>query len=142
MRYKNHNVRRYCSSVYRLLPCSRATAKRICVQMKETVEDFLAEQPDAGYEDIVARFGTPEQVAISSLEEQPGESVLNKLNLRKRIIKIVTAAAVLISVCMMSVLGYVAYECYNGSHGRAKIEIIEVVFTTETDSKMIGAGTE
>lgn len=122
---KNRAVRRYCKSIYKLLPCDRSTAKRICFRMKDMTEAFLLEQPDSGYAEIVDRLGTPEQIAISSLEELREESVLSKLKLKKRVLRIVAAVVMLISLCAMSVMGYVAYECHRGANGKAIIEIIE-----------------
>ena len=139
---RNRVVSRYCNSIYTLLPCDKADAKRICTRMQESVESYLLEQPSANYDDIIARFGSPEQVAISLLEEQQREALLEKMNLRKRIFRVVVATAILFSVCIMSVMGYVAYECYLGAHGKAKIEIIEEIDNTYDRSEMIGAEIE
>lgn len=137
---KNRAVRRYYRSIYKLLPSDRSSARKICFRIKDMTEAFLLEQPDAGYAEIVDRFGTPEQIAISSLEEQREESVLSKLKMKKRVLRIVAAMAVLVSLFVMSVAGFVAYECYRGANGKAIIEIIEENVSSGNNLEKIGEG--
>ena len=80
-----------------------------CLKIKENIDQFLEEYPDADYDVIVQRFGTPQQIAASYLEEMDPQEVLYRLNTRKRIAGIVTAGVVLfVALCGIWVLLFAA----------------------------------
>ena len=102
-------LRRYYWEVSNLLPCNPRIKQTLMDEIKENIDQFLEEYPDADYDVIVQRFGTPQQIAASYLEEMDPQEVLNKLNTRKRIAGIVTAGVVLFVVlCGIWVLLFAA----------------------------------
>ena len=102
-------LKRYYWEVGNLLPCNRRIKQMLMEEIKENIDQFLEEYPDADYDGIVRRFGTPQQIAASYLEEMDPQEVLNKLNTRKRIAGIVTAGVVLFVVlCGIWVLLFAA----------------------------------
>ena len=102
-------LRHYYWEVSNLLPCNPRIKQTLMDEIKENIDQFLEEYPDADYDVIVQRFGTPQQIAASYLEEMDPQEVLNKLNTRKRIAGIVTAGVVLFVVlCGIWVLLFAA----------------------------------
>ncbi len=63
--------------------------------MEASVRAFVSDTPGADYDAIVARFGTPEQITASYLEEMTGEELIGELDLKKKVVAIVTAAGVI-----------------------------------------------
>ena len=57
--------------------------------------EFLAEQPDAAADDLRARFGTPEVIAATCLEDVEATDLLRRLRIRRRILTILITAVIL-----------------------------------------------
>lgn len=94
--------------------------------MESSVRDFVTENPDANYNAIVSRFGTPTQIAESNIAEMDTAELLGNLQIHRRIVAIVLAAAILL---VMFRLGFrlAAYlEFYKKVNGYAVVEVIEI----------------
>lgn len=91
--------RTYLRKVRSYLPCSRRERKQIMAQITYSVKAFIAQEPEAGYEQLCARFGAPEVIAASCVENMGTAELLRSLRIRRRIVAIVAAvmAAVLVS---------------------------------------------
>lgn len=100
--------------------------------MESSVRDFVTEHPGADYAAIVSHFGTPTQIAESNIEEMDASELLVGLQVRRKIVIIVLAAATVL-VLMRFAFRLTAYlEFYKNMHGYAVVEIIEID-QTETD---------
>lgn len=100
--------------------------------MESSVRDFVTEHPGADYDAIVSHFGTPTQIAESNIEEMDASELLGSLQVRRKIVIIVLAAATVL-VLMRFAFRLTAYlEFYKNMHGYAVVEIIEID-QTETD---------
>lgn len=64
--------------------------------MATPVRDYAERNPCGGYEAIVLRFGTPEQVAESYLADMEVEELSKHLQIKKKIIVILSASALAI----------------------------------------------
>lgn len=53
----------------------------------------MIENPEASYEDLTERFGVPQQIAATYVEEMGTNELLRDLRIRRRIVRAVTAAA-------------------------------------------------
>ena len=117
---RNKAARQYLREVKALLPGAGMQKKAILSRIGGTVEEYLAENPDAAYEAIVSRLGSPNQIGASCLEEMDTAEVMRKLHSKKRIVCIVAAAAVAVvllwaGVVAMSFAKHVSYaEGYYG----------------------------
>ena len=89
----NRACARYLRQVRRLLPCARKEKDRITATLYESLEGFSAEKPEAREADVLERFGTPETVAASCLENMETKGVLRRMQLRRRIVMAVTTVA-------------------------------------------------
>lgn len=102
-------LKRYYWEVSNLLPCNPKIKQTLMEEIKENIDQFLEEYPDADYDVIVQRFGTPQQIAASYLEEMDPQEVLKRLNSRERIAGIVTAGiALCVLLCGIWVLLFAA----------------------------------
>lgn len=94
MEKHNADMRRYLREMYRALPCSRMKKKIILAPLEESINEFAVENTDLDYAAMVARFGTPQQVAVSCLEEMESSEVARNLQVKRKIVGILLAAAV------------------------------------------------
>lgn len=64
--------------------------------MESSVRDFVTENPNADYAAIEQRFGTPQQIAASCIEEMDAQELTLQLRIRKTIVRIVAATALVL----------------------------------------------
>ncbi len=100
---KNKTARRYLRKVRGLLPCSRKMKDEITAPLRRSMAEYLLERPDASAEDFRARFGTPEVIAASCLEDVETTDLLRRLRLRRRV------TAILVSTAFAALLVWVGF---------------------------------
>ena len=69
MRMPDRAARRYLRQVRRGLPCSRKRKRAFLETVARDIEEYLRETPEADYQALVRRFGSPIQIAEDYLEE-------------------------------------------------------------------------
>lgn len=92
----NKAARQYLRRVRGLLPCSRKDKDRITGPLRQSISDFLAEQPEADAALLRERFGPPDTIAAACLENANVSNLLRRLKTKRRIVAIVISAAVLL----------------------------------------------
>lgn len=121
----NGAARRYLWEVGRCLPCARKEKLRILKLIRDTLDDYLYENPNAGYDGIKARLGEPQQIAASCVEGKEPEELLRDLEIKRKVFgAVVIAAAMLVAIW----LGYLAFcfqEVKKDTNGYMVVEIIE-----------------
>lgn len=91
----NRSARKYLRKVRALLPCSRKMKDEITTPLRRSMAEYLSEQQGATAAELQARFGTPEVIAASCLEDVDTTEVLRRLLLRRRVFVIVFIAVLL-----------------------------------------------
>lgn len=91
----NRAARKYLRKVRALLPCSRKMKDEITAPLRRSMAEYLSEQQGATAAELQARFGTPEVIASSCLEDVDTTEVLRRLLLRRRVFVIVFIAVLL-----------------------------------------------
>lgn len=103
----NRYVRKYHRMVKCAIPRDYPHRTRIVGNMQDLVETYIAEHPDAGYEELQEQFGSPEELAASLVDNLTSEEVLRLFKRRKwwGIAVVVTAivAAFLITVGLINI---------------------------------------
>lgn len=89
----NVHLLRYLWKVRRELPGNRRQKKQILSRVEPSVRDFVTENPHADYAAITQRFGTPQQIAASYIEEMSTPELTQQLRIRKTIVRIVAVTA-------------------------------------------------
>lgn len=111
----NKHAHKYFRKVRSLLTCRCSQKRRIMNELKASVMTFLTDTPDADYEVIVLRFGKPEQIAGSLVEDMSTNEILRNLRTRKKIISFVLCA-VLAGVAIWLGVAGAAYVKYIDQH--------------------------
>ena len=142
MKRQNTAARRYLREVRRGLPCSRKRKRAFLETVGRDIEEYLRETPEADYQALVRRFGSPIQIAEDYLEETDTLEPIRGLRLRRRIYSAVFAAAVLAvtvfgSYCIdafishtQAVNGYIVIEAVE------ELQVHEVPVTSVTEESV------
>ena len=122
----NVHLLRYLWKVRRELPGSGKQKEQILSRVESSVRDFVTENPDANYNAIVSRFGTPTQIAESNIAEMDTAELLGNLQIHRRIVVIILAAATLLVMVRFGFRLAAYLEYYKKVNGYAVVEVIEI----------------
>lgn len=127
MKRYNSAVRRYLWQVHGWLPCSGKLKREILRRIGESIAQFLSENPEASYEALAERFGSPRQIAATYVDEMGTDELLRDLRVRRRIVGMIAATAVAV-VCLWAGLVTASYlDHVNGMNGYVVVgEVAEI----------------
>lgn len=77
-------AKRYIRSVSDMLSCSGNAKRMIISQIRNSVADYLLQNPDADFEMIQTHFGTPQEIAASYVDAQDASVLLNQISIKKK----------------------------------------------------------
>lgn len=127
MKKRNRAARRYLRNVKDWLPCSGKLKREIMARIKNVLNDYLAEHPDADFAELSHRFGLPKQIAASYVEDMDTEELLRNLRIRRRIVGIVACVALIVVTLWAGTVTYVIIHNERLAHGYGVLGEIEVV---------------
>ena len=119
----NRSAKKYLRHIRSMLPCSRKTKKLIVAQIGSDISSYLEEHPEADYNTLLSRFGTPETIAISYIDSTDAPEVLKKMHTRKWILSAVAAVLIFVVLTWVATVVYSIVKSDNANDGR-----IEVVY--------------
>ena len=108
MENRSRAKRRYLREIRGWLPCSGKWKRGILEKIEQSMAQFLSENPEASYEALAERFGSPRQIAATYVDDMGTAELLKDLRARRRVVQIVAAAAVTV-VCLWTGLITVSY---------------------------------
>lgn len=114
-REQNWYIRRYVRAVSTFLPCSGKRKKPWLADLRAQAESYVAEGGDAAA--LEQRFGTPQQMAFSYVDEMPTADLLAELHIRRRLVAvtaIVLAAALAILAAALVWQQYTLHKDLSG----------------------------
>lgn len=119
----NAAARRYLREIGGWLPCAGKMKRNILDKIKTTMDGYLAENPGAAYAELLERFGTPQQIASSYVDETETGELLRNLRVRRKIVRIVTAAALAVVVLWAGVVFSAWAKHQKSDNGRFEVTI-------------------
>ncbi len=120
---KNQAQQTYLRKVRSYLPCSRKVKNQIMAQIADSVGSYLTEEPEAAYEQIVARFGSPETIAAAFVESTGTAEILRALQIRRRIVAIVAGIMAVVLLSWAVVVTWTAINYNNSRPGTPTVDI-------------------
>lgn len=99
--------------------------------MESSVRDFVTENPNADYAAIEQRFGTPQQIAASCIEEMDAQELTLQLRIRKTIVRIVAATALVLVLLWAGVVVTALIRHVKAMNGYLIVGEAEVIDRTE-----------
>ncbi len=85
----------YYLQIDRLTLCDRRRKKEFLCQLKENVEEFISDLPEATMQDVEKTFGTPEAIAESFTANTDGVQIRKQVKLKKVLVMAVIAALII-----------------------------------------------
>lgn len=105
---------RYLSQVRRSLFCPRSDKKRLLQKCRTFLEKYRQENPDAAYDDVVADFGSPPDLADALMTEvcpnQPQEARIKYINRQRFWLRV---AVCLGALAIAAFVGYAIWVANN-----------------------------
>lgn len=95
-------------------------------RLASSVRDFVSEHPRVGYHEIVARFGTPEQVAGAYLSELDSAELMDELSARNKIVRIAFVTALTMILMWVGVISFAYVRNQNQTNGYFTEQIVNV----------------
>ena len=114
-REQNWYIRRYVRAVSTFLPCSGKRKKPWLADLRAQAESYVAEGGDAAA--LEQRFGTPQQMAFSYVDEMSTADLLAELHIRRRLVAVTAitlAAALAIYIAVLVWQVYLVHDSLNG----------------------------
>ena len=127
----NVHLMRYLWEVRGELPGSRKQRKQILSRVESSVRDFVTEHPGADYAAITQRFGTPQEIAVSYIEEMDARELTQQLRIRRKILRIVVATALALVLLWAEAVLVALIRHINNMNGYLVVGEVEVIERTE-----------
>lgn len=126
-------IRRYVRAVSTFLPCSGKRKKPWLADLRAQAESYVAEGGDAAA--LEQRFGTPQQMAFTYVDEMPTADLLAELHIRRRLVAVTAITLVAALAVYIAVLVWQAYLVYDSLNGWSETYIVEYenIVTEETE---------
>ena len=122
-REQNWYIRRYVRAVSTFLPCSGKRKKPWLADLRAQAESYVAEGGDAAA--LEQRFGTPQQMAFSYVDEMPTADLLAELHIRRRLVAVTAIALAAALAVYIAVLVWQAYLVYDSLNGWSETYVVE-----------------
>lgn len=122
-REQNWYIRRYVRAVSTFLPCSGKRKKPWLADLRAQAESYVAEGGDAAA--LEQRFGTPQQMAFSYVDEMPTADLLAELHIRRRLVTVTTIALAAALAIYIAVLVWQAYLVHDSLNGWMETYVVE-----------------
>ncbi|MBR5570396.1 MAG: hypothetical protein IKW10_05830 [Oscillospiraceae bacterium] len=119
----NRQLRRYYWQIRRWLPCGHKQKNRYIRELSESINAFLQQESNADFQTVLARFGSPLQIASAYVDEMDTEKLLKRLQLRRRIMTVILVGVVSGLVATIIALGIQLEMTEDMANGYAVIEI-------------------
>lgn len=118
----NREVRKYIKEIRKGIPCGGMQKKRVVERVKVSIREYVTKTPNPSYNDLLLRFGSPEEIAVSCVEEQEANELIHNLQIRRKIVMIIASLAFVI-ILVWGIVVACAY-CENRSDNDGYIERI------------------
>lgn len=114
-REQNWYIRRYVRAVSTFLPCSGKRKKPWLADLRAQAESYIAEGDDAAA--LEQRFGTPQQMAFSYVDEMPTADLLAELHIRRRLVAVTVIALAAALAILAAALVWQQYTLHKDLSG-------------------------
>lgn len=119
-------ILRYLVEVALQLPGSWKQKKLILEEIKRSIQSYAFEGDYISYRQIRSRFGDPRQIASAYLSEMPPEELLEKVNIKKNVVRILLVATITAVTVWFIYLVLCFISVQRDANGYTIVEIIEI----------------
>ena len=130
-REQNWYIRRYVRAVSTFLPCSGKRKKPWLADLRAQAESYVAEGGDAAA--LEQRFGTPQQMAFSYVDEMPTADLLAEMHIRRRLVAVTAIALAAALAILAAALVWQQYTLHKDLSGWNRTMVTNVRHWTVDD---------
>lgn len=129
----NSAGKRYLWEIRKEIPCPAKRKRRILVQIRGILGEYLAQNPDADYAAITARLGSPQQIAASYVDDMGTGELLRGLTIRRKILRRVSIAVAIMVALWVGVVAvsYANHIRFTDGYYIDDITVVEDISTAE-----------
>ena len=95
---KQKETAKYFKQIKLLLPVYRKQEKKFIGDLKTIVNEYISENPECSYDDIIERFETPAEVVHNYISSMDENDLYNALSSRKLLKKFIAFAVAIILI--------------------------------------------
>lgn len=106
-------LRQYYRRIWGWLPCSWKLKKQILAEIQASVEGYLEENPQADFDQVQARFGTPQTIAAAYVEGLDADTLLQNLRVRRRFMAVIGCTCLTVLISWALYIGFATNELRN-----------------------------
>lgn len=114
-------AKRYIRSVSHMLSCSGNAKRMIISQIRNSVANYLIQNPDADFEMIQMHFGAPQEIAASYVNEQDAAGLLKRISIKKKVLLIVSGVMVVILLLWMGSVAWATIDSKKSQQGNVEM---------------------
>ncbi|QNK39233.1 hypothetical protein [Caproicibacter fermentans] len=104
------DLKHYYKGIRKHLFCSRKSQTDFMAEARRLVADFLENQPDATFDDIVINVGKPEELAETFLNTLPDKTEVERFRkVRRRQRRLAVALLTLAIIVLVGVIVYISW---------------------------------
>lgn len=119
---QNKQIRRYVRAAGSYLPCAGKQKRQLLSALRGEVEAYCAENDPA---DLVAHFGTPQQVAAAYVDDMSTRELLSALRRRRQVLTILVSGVLAALLLWVAALGISLHDYHQAINGWNEIIITE-----------------
>ena len=97
----NKELKNYYSELGKSLSCDSKKKKMITARLKSDVECYLLTNPEATFDDIIKKFGSPQEMIEQYYDDEMAEQLAKTLSKGKKIALVVAVAATLLVIVLV-----------------------------------------
>ena len=124
-------IRRYVRAVSTFLPCSGKRKKPWLADLRAQAESYVAEGGAAAA--LEQRFGTPQQMAFTYVDEMPTADLLAELHIRRRLVAVTTITLAAALAILAAALVWQQYTLHKDLSGWNRTMVTNVRHWTVDD---------
>ncbi len=99
------------------MPVGGDQKKQFLFELQEDVIQYLEEHPNADQALLEEHFGAPDDIAEGFIAQMPSKVINDKFRVRNRVVAIVSAVAILITITWISTVLYMMNDAKTNHRG-------------------------
>lgn len=116
--------KQYIRSISHALPCSGKMKRQIISQIRDSIVDYLQENPSADFAAVQAHFGTKQEIVSSYVNYEDTSVLLRKMSIKKKVLVIVAGVMTAMLLLWLGSVSWIMIDAQKTNRGH-------IVETTE-----------
>lgn len=132
--------RKYYKLVRRSFPSFGQEQKKVLRLVDQMLGECANETPNLSYEQMVERFGKPEKIADTYIEQKNSEEIISALRVRKRVLTVIISGVIVIIMIWLGYLVFCLHEVNKVANGYFVVDGPIVIEPVEIPNEIENTG--